>query len=508
MDHAVRVLISLSFLIGAVALARQSSPQAPPAPPVASAPADELLDLARFIPADSVAVYFGRPLKGDVRATSSAAVASGPSVSRFIGALGASGLLGGEGQLYADVVGALPLLGEFPHAVTLIDVEVGRGDADDLTNEPSDPDDRAAERVQLQRLAAAVILRTAGRNEEVLAQLNRLAARYTNQQDARISQRRLDGDSYNHLADRRLPEWCALTWGRVDDGYVIAFGEGAFESVLAARRGRVRRLGDDEWFVRAHERTAGRRALAEWHIHFARLRERLEAVTQRRLYAVLDALDARTFERDLWTLSLEGRAMACRRVFRAEGIDRMRAYSEPAAFPAEHRRRIPPEARRFAIIEGPTRWLLKNVPSAWIAGRHYRHVREIEAWWRRLQAECGIDVERQLLSHLGAQVIVCDYPPHPLGIPFALTIAVAIDQPDEVRGALDAILTVWSRRLETENQKAIVEALKLRAVRDADGVWYLQAGILGPALCVTRHYLVISWSPQALREALPFFRDE
>lgn len=44
--------------------------------------------------------------------------------------------------------------------------------------------------------------------------------------------------------------------------------------------------------------------------------------------------------------------------------------------------------------------------------------------------------------------------------------------------------------------------------RDDEGIWYIQAAIPGPALKVTDRYLVISWSPQALRDALRFIEPE
>jgi len=43
--------------------------------------------------------------------------------------------------------------------------------------------------------------------------------------------------------------------------------------------------------------------------------------------------------------------------------------------------------------------------------------------------------------------------------------------------------------------------------RDADGVWYVQFGLLGPALAVADEWVVISYSPQAVRQNLQWLEN-
>ena len=47
--------------------------------------------------------------------------------------------------------------------------------------------------------------------------------------------------------------------------------------------------------------------------------------------------------------------------------------------------------------------------------------------------------------------------------------------------------------------------MRIRLRQEPDGVWYIKAGLLGPAMCVTDRYVVFSWSPRALREVRGFF---
>jgi hypothetical protein len=115
-----------------------------------------------------------------------------------------------------------------------------------------------------------------------------------------------------------------------------------------------------------------------------------------------------------------------------------------------------------------------------------------------------MDIDGKLISHLGEYVVIYDYPPHPLRIPFAWTIAFEIDDRESVQLALNAILSAWSRYLDERAKRDESGLVRVKVRHDRDGVWYLQAGILGPALKVVDGYVVVSWSPQALRDALKY----
>ena len=93
-------------------------------------------------------------------------------------------------------------------------------------------------------------------------------------------------------------------------------------------------------------------------------------------------------------------------------------------------------------------------------------------------------------------------------VPFALTIAIEIDNRKAVQMATDTLLGAWRRYLDEKTEQSTgKKLLRVKVRHDQDGVWFLQAGILGPAMKVTDRYIVISWSPQALRDALTFIES-
>jgi hypothetical protein len=300
----------------------------------------------------------------------------------------------------------------------------------------------------------------------------------------------------------------------------------------AHRGGPAARLSGERWFESAHRRADGPRANLEIYVDFAALRARIESIARTRWWTVLDALRARDVDRDLWSIGAEGRALTCRRCYQSRDGEQFRAYCEPPRPDDDAARVIPPAARRFAVLRGGAPWLFEHVPEAWVKARYFRQLRNVERWWRELQAELGIDVADQLLGRLGGELIVCDAPPHPLGIPFAVTVAAPVDDAAEARRVIDVLLEALSRRLDGSQERredgsrepwddgsgegrdeslrqrprdGLSGLLRVRLRRAEDGVWYLQAGILGPALCVTDRYLVASWSPQALREVRACF---
>ena len=112
-----------------------------------------------------------------------------------------------------------------------------------------------------------------------------------------------------------------------------------------------------------------------------------------------------------------------------------------------------------------------------------------------LEASAGLSIEKDILSHLTGPVVVHNYPPHALKLPLAWTILVPIDgDPTALRNHLDRFLEVIRQKLLQKN------TVQLR--RDSNGVWYIQYGLTGPALTVTDRWLMVSFSPEALRQNL------
>ena len=464
-----------------------------------------------LLPADSLVVYIARPDRypsapapASQPASAASEVTGASAIAQILAFLSASGLVAEEGQALADAAVALPLLGEFEHCIALLDVScrVLRP----ASSQPDSPDrDEADVSLRLDKLQCAIVFRTAGRQRAVLDQLNRIIGRYTNAEVANLHEQSVGDYKYQRLVDSRLPVWATWEWGRIDDFFVVCFGDGAFEAVAKAASKKSPRLSDSEWFRSASVKTDGDQALVQGYIALADLEKRLGEAASRRYARVLETLGAEKMSHDMWTIGLEGRALCWYRCFRRDDQDFLRRYSDPKVFSPEHRRIIPETAGYYAVIKLPTRWLVDNLPRAWVAARS-----DAETWariWQRLEEETGVDLDGNLINHLGQNVIVFDYPPHPLRIPFAVTIAFEIDSREPVQVAVNALLTAWSRYLDDRAKRSAGSLVRVKVLHAQDGVWYLQAGILGPALKVTDRYVVLSWSPQALREALRFIEQ-
>lgn len=457
--------------------------------------------ISDLLPAESLVVYMAKPLAvlepASLSSATTQSAGGGSPLAAILAFLNVSGLLAEEGQVYADVAAALPLLGRFEHACALLDVS-----SHIVPKVDDSPADSADISLRLERLQGVLILRTEGANRAVVEQLNRLIGRYTNADVAELAKAVTHGYRYQRLVDERLPGWAVWEWGRIDEFFIAGFGAGSFERVAETFAAGGPCLTRHEWYRAASRQIQGNEALAQCYLALARLQQELGPAAEGRFARVMTALEADRTSYDLWTIGLNDRALTWYRCYRRGSEDVVRRYSDPPAFPERHRQIIPPTAAHHAIIKVPTKWLVDNVPKAWVAARSEGQAQTWGRVWARLEQETGIDIDGNLISHLGEHVVLFDYPPHPLRIPFALTIAFEIDDQEPVRVALDALLSAWSRYLDERARRSRTPLLRVKVQHSRDGIWYLQAGILGPALKVTDRYIVISWSPQALRDAL------
>src|SRR5262249_52889934 len=124
--------------------------------------------ITTLVPAEALVVYTALPFptlapptsqQADSQATGSPGFGS---ITGIISFMSASGLMPDEGQVFADIATALPLLGQFEHALVLLDVSSRA-----VENTPPE----ASATLRLNRLQSAVIFRTDGRHKAVLQQL-------------------------------------------------------------------------------------------------------------------------------------------------------------------------------------------------------------------------------------------------------------------------------------------------------------------------------------------------
>ena len=437
--------------------------------------------LSASIPAEALVVYFNRP-GAQVRSRAQAAA----GMASVLLAASTLGVLPAEGGFLADLVGCLPVVGTHDLAVVLLHVssrQVG------------------PHSYRLEQLKLALLVRTKGQNEPITAQIRRILSRHTNSSVAELEQVSVGQDSFRRLTDSRLPPWQVLTFGALDDLYVITMGSSAHRQILDAHRSRTGSLAKNEWFARADHATGGDQAGIEWLIDFEKLRSRLGQVVRGRPEAVLKELGFDTVRRGLWSISSTPRGQAwCGMHLTADG-DRLRVLSDPDTFPDRHRQAVPAGANH-AMIRMDVAATSRALARAYLASRSDQRAARLRQAWRRVQAELELDIETDLLEQLGPYVIIHDRPPHPLNIPFACTVLIQLRDRAGVQATLDTLLSAWDAHLVARSE-GIGRALFAPRIRhDADGVWYIQVGLAGPALCVTDRYLLISWSPHAVRANL------
>jgi len=456
-----------------------------------------------FVPADCLAVLLGRPLPSLERRaipqsqstpTLPGEVTTQPSFEQVLGLLEITGLLRGGGQVFADIVAGLPLLATHEFAIILLDARTTVApDAQGSTTRPS---------VRLGSLQAAVVLRTGGRDDDAMDWLNRVIGRYTNSDEASLSEFKTGAATGQRLVDRRTPEWAVLEWAQVEQAFVMGLGYGTVERIAAARRRHAPRLADDRWYVAARARCAPATAWVEFFVNFERSRERLGPAAAERIDGWQRSLHSSRTNRELWVFGADDREWSCRRLAQAENGDRLRIYAGRPGDAERYASILPAGARRFAVLRVPVADLVRDLPAGLLAIQSGRTSAAMEKWWRAWEHDKAIDIDGALLANIEDELLVMDFPPHPLGVPLALTVAAPIRHSSDVRAAVAAALEAWEQRLARDDRSPL---LRMSIQRTSDDIWFLRAGIAGPAMKVSDRFIVMSWSPQALREVLPLF---
>ncbi len=450
------------------------------------------------IPADAVVVLTGRPLRELESPTSapSTGPAGGPdaTIDAVLAVLSTSGVLSGQGQIFADIAGCLPLLARHEFALALLDISG--------TAPPSTSPTASQPSFRLEQLQAVLVLRTHGRNDAVLTTLNRIISRYTNDAVATLTTQPVGPYEVQRLRDRRAPDWAVCEWMTTDNLFIVTYGAGAMQHVVAAFSGDSAALAADPWFRSAQVRCDALRGWVSITLNHRQAEQRLPDVTLARLRAVMGSFGNTGDDRELWIVGLDGREWTLRRICRRGLRDIFADYTPHRAGDRALRERIPAGAKHYAILRLPLRRLIENAAAAVLAAQRQTRADAMRRWWAATESDSGVDIDAEILPRLGNELILFDYPPHPLRVPFALTLAVPIREPERVRAAVDAACTAWSRYLQSKKSSPL---LAMSINRADDGLWFLQAGIVGPALKVTDRFIVLSWSPQALREALARF---
>lgn len=397
-------------------------------------------------------------------------------------------------QLTLRIFEGLGTLARYPFAVALIDARarpVGQ--------------DRQGSKVD--RLQIAAVVKTGGQNQPLLRLIKLALDEQTDAGVATLEKKQAGRWTYQELRDERLPGWCVVAWGALDEHFVITLGDGVWPLVASVAQGKQDSASRDAW-IAGIRRQYPQEPLIEIILAARGIRERLDPFVQGRASEFFKAWQASGLERGYWALGFEGRALYCFGHLQTGERTIRRRYADPRIRAARFLQTVPDETR-YAVfrLEIPT--YLPRLISGFYATRSAEERRAAVELWTRLQRRLGIDAERDGLAHLGNTIVMHNCPAHPLHLPLAFTSLIEIRrEPEKVRHTLETLCAAWQRAMEeAADQSGVYNPARLE--RDDDGIWYLQIGpVASLAWTFTDRFIVTSWSPWALRQYLDTIGDK
>jgi len=438
--------------------------------------------LNQCLPGNVMAAYFGRP---------SPTPAQGPQtqtlnqLAMWIMTLKSMGIIPQEGQIFADIAATLPMLGQRPYAIALLDIS-----AKEL----------APGSYRLKDMRAVLIVDTQGSQVAYDRRIRDLLATYTDAENGRIEALQIGEVGYHRLTDRRLTDWAVIEWAAVGDLLIVSVGQGAFEQVIDHVVRDTVSLAKDPWFQFAHRRCRGPAGKIEIDADLGHLKARLNEIIVGRTFNVLRELKLHDTQRLLWTLGFEGRALRSE-IMTRESNNRNRyqiLVGKELATP-EVLAAIPAQASSYAVFRFPLADGFKQARQAYLNSRSFDARQRLSNGWARMEEEFGFDVESGLIEHLGDHLIIHTYPAHPMGLPILSTIWIQHKGPTSaVAQTVNRMMAAWQNYMNTPTETA-PSIFSPRINRTEDGIWFLQLGLIGPAVALTDEWIVISFSPYAVR---------
>lgn len=452
------------------------------------APAARAAEPLDLVPADCLLAWYGRPVPdlpppGDQPSTLQTLLELG---SRLMGS--AAGATDPRTQLWVRSAELFNLVVRYPHAVALLDIGAKPVERDPVVK-------------RLAHLSLAVIVQDGGQAEPFLRVIQKAVNEQTDAAAATLEQKHYKDWSYQVLHDRRLPDWCTIAWGRAGEHFVFTIGKGVWPCIAAVAAGEMPAISQEPWFAAAR-RNWGLRALIEVFAAVREMRSRLDPLVDGRASAFFEAWDARDLEQAHWAVGLEQRALFCIAHYRVGGDTVRRHYADAGVRDPRWLAVVPPDAD-YAVFDLPLDRFLRRFFRGLLTTQMGKPRANVERIWADLQARHGFDVERNLLAHLGEHAVLHNFPPHPLRVPLAVTYLLEIrGDAAAVRATLDAMCSAFQREIDQAAEEGRGPP-PWNFRQDPDGVWYVRYGVVaGPAWKVTPRFIVLSWSPHALREYL------
>ncbi len=449
-------------------------------------------DLTQTLPADAVVAWIVTP---DLRAT-----ADNPGGS----SLGLAAMLADQAQslgllrqvdvttrAWIDSLSAASVLLHYPHAVALFDIQAKRTESGGH---------------KLAGLSAALIVDVSEGRERIEERIQHLLSVYTNTAETALSQMESNGSVIYSLRDRRLPDWCILQWGQVGTHYIVSVGESTFDHVAATLRGHASSLARDDWFATAHESTNADQSLLTLYARFDAIDFSADSQLARKVGTVRRAASFTDVDRGLWTVAFQGRSLHAQEYLRRNGRNDSRRLTMPSVPGIELDKLIPKGATGYAIFDTTPAASLRASCEVYLATRSDESQAKTRAYWRDLEQTSGVDIQEDIVAHLAPGAVLHNYPPHILKLPLAWTFVARVDDtnckdPEQltariagVQTKIDALCDAWKDQLEKTG------SVRLR--NESDGLWFLDIGLPGPAVGMRGPWIVLSYSPYAVRENL------
>lgn len=478
-------LVVLFSSLAALVWPSQSSPQAPTAPPSGAPPAANLSrDPLSLVPAEALLAWKALPPPDAPPPSSQPSVLGGflKMMERVSGSplKPMTRVLLGVAETFGTVL-------QYPFALALIDA--GAGPTKDGKGR------------KLENLQVALIVDMNGRFEPMRAAIQSMLNAHTDAGQATLLTHRAGEWTYQELTEKRLEEWSPVAWGSIGEHFVITVGEGVWPRVAQTASGESASLVADDW-IRDARAKHNPEPLIEILVAADAIRARLDPLVGERASGFFSAWDARDLRRAYWALGFEGPSLFCVADFLTGDEPRRRVYAHPRFATPEHQALIP-EGARSAIYRLPVASLLPQLFASWYATCDPDDRAAAEKLYAEIQARYKFDAKRDLLDQLGNTLVLHNYPQHPLRLPLAFTTLIEIRGDAKlVRSTVDTVCQGWKEGIDAaaesnpELRSAVLE-------RDDDGVWSFQFAVVsGLAWKVTDKYLVVSWSPTAVRDYL------
>ncbi len=463
---------------------RPAKKEAAPAPAGATEPLD-------LIPAENLLCWKGLPFPGAEQKSDE------PSSLRTLLDLAGrffSDKLDDSQKLSLRILETLGIIGRYPFAITLIDA----------TAKPTHKDGSGA---KLDELRIAAVIKTGDKADPFLRIIQKAVNELTDAGAATLKTKQAHKWKYQELTDSRLPSWCTIAWGQIDEHFVITFGQEVWPTIATVAQGEADSVNKIEW-VRQVRKQRRDEPLIEVLVAAEDIRKRLDPFVDGRATAFFKAWRIDDVKRTHWALGFQGRALYCLANHRKGNVTRRRLYANPYIKDEKLLQTVPEESR-YAIYKMPAKTFLPKLISSYYATRNPKDRELAVEIWAKIQADLGIDAQRDALDHLGEHIVAHNYPPHPFHLPLAFTSLIEIrEKPQKVRQTLEKLLAAWQEAIDNAADET-GKPCPVEIRHDADGVWYIEFPFFnGVAWAFTDRFIVTSWSPIALRDYLDKIGDK